>query len=254
MPVIAQYRFGGTDLGLLAIAFPQVRVIRPPYYPFLPDSRIIVVDEQDPFQGYPDKEIIRIISTADIALDSKEGFLRYIGSCGMPATEDQLQQLLDMDGECFWQEAKCACLLNSLERIPEVYTPTEYSRYLDLFECLFEDFDGVFRHYYRLRPRPNNAQLVSSLIASMIKAQTPHRVSGSWRYRKILQKNRRYIPHFKRALFQYIEDEKPLNSEMTDLHFWSFAAECSEHTRPKMFDLPDDITLENLDVRIRRGY
>jgi hypothetical protein len=254
MPIIAQYRFGGKDLGLLAIAFPQVRVIRPPYYPFLAADRIIVVDEQDPFQVYPDKDIIQIISTAEIQLDSKEGFLRYLASRGIAATEDQLQQLWNMDGPCFWQEAKYACAMNSLINIPEVYSPTEYSTVLDLFDCLFEDFDAVFRHYYRLLPRPNNAQLVSSLITMMIKTETPERVNGGWRYKKILQKNRKYRQHFKRALFQYIDDEKPLNSKMTDFHFLSLAAECSEHTRPDTFHLPGDITLENLDMHIRQGH
>ena len=90
MPIIAQYSFRGEDLGLLAIAFPQVRVVRPPYYPFLADGRIIVVDEQDPFQPYPEKQIIQIISTGNIQLDSKEGFLRFLASRGLDATEDQL--------------------------------------------------------------------------------------------------------------------------------------------------------------------
>jgi len=255
MPIIAQYSFGGEDLGLLAIAFPQVRVVRPPYYPFLADGRIIVVDEEDPFQPYPEKQIIQIISTADIQLDSKEGFLRFLASRGFDATEDQLQQLWAMEAEFFWNEAKYACVLNSFARIPEVYAPSEYSTVLDIFECLFEDFDAVYRHYYRLRPRPTNFDLVSALLTMMLKTEAPEKVSGSWRYRKILHKNRRYRRHFQRAVFQYIEENRlPLNRTMTDLHFMAFAAECSEHTRPDTFHLPDDVTLENLDMRIKRGY
>jgi hypothetical protein len=254
MPVIAQYRFGGSDLGLLAIAFPQVRVVRPPYYPFLADGRIIVADEQDPFRPYPEKQIIQIISTAEIQLDSKEGFLRFLASRGLDATEDQLQQLWDMDGEWFWCQAKYACALNSLANIPKVYPPCEYSTVLDLFECLFENFGAVYRHYERLRPRPNNAQLVSALMTMMVKTEAPEKVSGSWRYRKILQKNRQYRRHFQRAVLQYIENELPLNSTMTDLHFLAFASECSEHTRPDTFHLPDDITLESMDMYIQFGF
>ena len=159
-----------------------------------------------------------------------------------------------MEAECFWNEAKYACVLNSLARIPEVYAPSEYSTVLDIFECLFEDFDAVYRHYDRLRPRPTNVHLVSALMTMMIKTEAPEKVTGSWRYRKILQKNRRYRRHFQRAVLQYIENELPLNSTMTDLHFLAFAAECSEHTRPDTFHLPDDITLENLDLYIQFGF
>jgi|ERR1043166_6477797 hypothetical protein len=254
MPVIAQYCFSGNDLGLLALAFPQVRVIRPPYYPFLADDRIIIVDEQDPFQLYPDKDVIQIISTAQIELDSKEGFLRYLASRGLPATEHQLQQLWEMEGEMFWNEAKYACVLNSLGRIPAGYAPDEYSTIVDLFDCMFENFDAAFRHYYRLRPRPNNGQLVSALITMMKKTEAPQKVNGSVRYRRSLQKNRQYRRHFQRAICQYIDDDKPLNSRMSDLHFLSLLAECSEHTRPETIHSPYDITLTNLDMHLRLGF
>jgi hypothetical protein len=254
MSIIAQYSFRGLDLGLLGIAFPQTPVLHSPFPSFVPAKRIVVISESDPFPWYREKEVIQIISTADIQLDTRDGFLRFLGQSGVRASHDQVKQLLDLVDEQFWPEAKAATVLKHFPNLPKVFVPNEHSTVLDIFEHLFENFDAVCRHYYRLSPKPNNAQLVSWLITMMMKTEAPQKVDGSWRYKKLLKKNLQYLQHFKRAVFQYIENEMPLNSTMSNLHFLALAAECSEHTRPETFHLPDDITLENLDMHIKFGF
>ena len=87
MPLIATYGLKGKDAGILAIAFPNVRVLRDPHFPpFIPDKRIIVVSDEDPFTKYPDKEIIQIRRDATIQLDTREGFLRFLASIKVKAT------------------------------------------------------------------------------------------------------------------------------------------------------------------------
>lgn len=253
MSIVAQYTFRGRDLGLLGIAFPQTPIFKSPFSPFVPNKRVIVISEDDPFHWYREKEVIQIISTAEIQLDCKDGFLRFLGQSGVRATHDQIKQLLDMEDEQFWPEAKTAAFLKYFPNIPKVFVPNEHSTVLDIFEYLFEDFEAVYRHYHRLKPRITPGALVSVLMSMMLKTDDPDKVSGSRRYRRVLRKNQRYLRHFQRAFLQCEDNGMPFDHTMTDLQFLGFAAEASEHTRPDAYHLPGDVTLENLDIHIKIG-
>lgn len=251
MSVTAKYRFNGNDYGLLAVAFPQTRIVGPPYYPFVTDQRIIVIDEQDPFERYPDKNIIQIISTASVALDSKEGFVRFLLKRGVRATADQWTQLLELEGGMFWDEAKYACVVGTFANIRKRCSPAEFSTVLDLFDALFEDFDAVYRHYEQLRPKPKPHQLVSSLTTMMLKTRAPEKERGR-RYRQILEKNRKYEAHFILSVIEAFEsDGSSMTEKMTDIDFLSFAADCSAHTRPN--SLSSKLTVTGVDLALLYG-
>ena len=235
MAVIAQYRFVGKDLGLLALAFPGIRVIKgPPFYPFVPDKRIIVVSEEEHFSRYPDKEIIQIISTATIALDTKQGFLSVLAGQGVAATDHQLRLLLeDFTDEEFWYLAKLAVVLKGFPSIPEDGSREQGATVFDLFDNLFEDFDKVYRIYWSLLKVRSREGILCSVIEMVNNAKNLNlRVFHPY-YMKLLRKNRRYFPLFAILLEKFLlETDWDVKTERDDMDvLWLFAF-CSAHTRP----------------------
>src|SRR3954468_15343189 len=106
MAVISSYGIGGNDVGILAVAFPQVRVLRGPNFPpFIADKKLIVLSDEAPFTKYPDKDIIQITANAKIRLDTRHGFLKFLASSGVRATNEQVERLLEMPDGDFWSEA-----------------------------------------------------------------------------------------------------------------------------------------------------
>lgn len=222
MPVIARYGFVGNDFGLLAIAFPLIRVLKPPFYPFVCEPRVIVITDERDFRAYPDKEVIQITSRASIKLDTRDGFLAFLAQSDVKATASQLEALRGMNDLDFWNEVKLARVLGRFPTLTKEWISSG-SNIFKLFITLFDDFGATYRHYH-LSGRPYPV-VVSSLMTMMIKARKVEAISVSPQYKKVLRKNRIYVPLFSRALLEYFQ------SPMREIDFLTFLAECSHHTR-----------------------
>jgi hypothetical protein len=195
MAVIAQYRFVGKDTGLLALAFPQTRVVKGPMFPaFIPDRRIIVVSEDPHFSRYPDKELIQIISSASIAIDTKDGFLRILGKQGVQASSSRLRNLLKFySDEDFWHLAKLAVVLKGFPSVPEEPIDRPVGPMMKLFDALFEDFQMVYALFCELRRNLSTDDILCAVMDMMQKAKRPDEARVSYYYRQILRKNHRYF-------------------------------------------------------------
>lgn len=225
--VTEKYRFVGRDYGLLVIAFPHVQWIRPTTLVdrlFIPAKRIIVFSEQDPLVGFSEKEVIQVISTAPIAIDTRDGFLRFMASKGVRPTRHQLKQLLGLDDSDFWRLVKTAWLLKAFSNLPAPDDGTMPTM-LDLFEVFFEDYGAVYRLYEQMKVTWGYRAIVLALITMMIKATDCRRRIAHPYYRRILEKNARYLDLFRRSLIAYLE------SPMNEIDFLSLAARCTQHTR-----------------------
>ncbi len=226
MPVIATYGIAGNDAGILAIAFPGVRVLRGPHFPpFIPDQRLIVFSDDDQFLRYPNKEIIQIRNDADIQLDTKRGFLRFLGKLGLRATDEQVETLLVMDDDRFWYHAKIAKILGSFRHL-SISEPARGALYR-LYDALFEDFEKVYVEYHWLRHHMSYEHVLSGLMTMVQKGRIAHRLrSITPHYRRLLVKNQKYDALFTRELLEYLGTKK------NEWCFLGFLAECSAHTRP----------------------
>jgi hypothetical protein len=230
--IIAQYRFCGKDMGLLAIAFPRVRVLKGPlFYEFIPGKRVIVVSEDQNFAKYPDKQVIQIISSAPLALDSREGFLSFLAKQGVKASDHQVRVLLnETDDRQFWELAKIAAVLKGFPTIPLSARLENNSTVVKLLDKLFEDFAEVYQHYWQLRKARSTKSMLFCLMDMMTHARDPHRYSVRSRYRTILRKNQRYLPLFDIGLLELVES----GMELDDWKMLSLLAFCSAHARPPL--------------------
>lgn len=233
MPVIDRFRFNGKDMGLLAVLYPRVKVIKDPhFYPFIPGKRIVVVSEDKPFLRCPEKEVIQITSDAIIVLDTREGFLRVLPRFGVKATNYQLRLLLeDMSDEEFWYHAKLSLLLKGFPTIPHDGKRQRHSTVFNVFENLFVDFDAVYRHYWNLRKTRSADHIFKALLEMTIKLNDVQRYSVSPYYRRVLVKNRKYLPLFLVALENFIR----CFDRRDDWLLLGMLATCSSHIRPESY-------------------
>jgi hypothetical protein len=251
MSVIAKYRFKGKDLGLLAIAFPQVRVLKGPlFYEFIPDKRVIVVSEDDPFTRYPKKEVIQIISSAPIALDTRLGFLRALSSQGVkPPTQGQVRLLLDYTDDEFWECVKIATVLRAFpgDLIPKEGLGKDKFAMLDLFANLFFDFPKVWRAYWRLR-RLLSTKAIFCRVVDMMQKSRDRNYARTVKpyYRRLLEQNQRYFPLFVMALDSYCQTQRD------DGELLALFSMCSAHTRPPTWgDINDPCLGWNLKLLLK---
>jgi hypothetical protein len=227
--VVEKYRLVGSDYALLAIAFPNVPWVRAGMavaMSFVTAKRLIVFSEDDLLPQFSDAEVIQIASTAAIALNTRNGFLRFLASKGVRPTRYQLRQMLVLDDWDFWQMVKRAWLLKSFSSVLPKTEADGVPTMLDLFNVFFEDFGEVYRLYERMRSTWRHKQIISGLITMMIKTQNYGRRTVSPYYSKVLAKNAKYIELFRQKILDYLE------SEMNEIDFLSFAAACTQHTRP----------------------
>jgi hypothetical protein len=231
MPVIAQYRFRGRDLGLLAVAFPQVRLLTGPlFYEFIPDKKVIVVSEEKNFNRYPAKEVIQIISSAAIAVDTRSGFLQLLAKKGIKPSSHQQRLLLNYYTESeFWKRVKLAAVIGDFpdSLVPKEGLGTDDFAMLRLFDKLFEDFPSVWRSYCFLRRMLSHVEIFCAVVDMMDNVNKPDFVrSVKPFYRSILQKSRQYRSLFLLGLDMYLETDR---DELDLLGFFAF---CSAHKRP----------------------
>lgn len=233
MAITARYRFVGSDMGLLALAFPRRRVLKGPIFePFIPNKEIIVVSEDPNFSRYPDKDIIQIISTAEIAVDTRVGFLRILGTQGVKAENDQVRTLLThFSDEEFWIAAKLATVLKCFPTVPLEPIDRKQGPMMRLFDALFEDALGtIWFTYWELRKSLSTDMILCAVMEMMCKAKRPDEAKVSYYYRQILKKNHRCFPIFRSALNDFITQ-----TQRDDLDLLGFFACCSAHTRPPIY-------------------
>ena len=239
MPVIAKYRLIGKDPGLLALAFPTWKVLKGPiFFPFIPETKVVVISEDPKFSYYPDKQVIQIISTAPNAVDTKDGFLRILAKQGVKATDGQVRTLLNYyTDEEFWHAAKLAVILKSFPMIPRDGIGEDGYLMIRLFSVLFADFAATWRIYWKLRKTLSTVGIFCAVCDMMKKAERPEEADVGPRYRAILKKNRRYS-----ALFDYGLNEY-LTTDRADLELLGFFAMCSAHKEGPFpyFDETDDV-------------
>src|SRR2546423_1470441 len=104
------------------------------------DHRVIVFSEDDPFTGYPDKQVIQITKRATTALDTREGILRTLPKWGVKATNYQVGYLRNEMAEAeFWTEIKAALVLKRFPTVPRAESTNgkRPATALDLFDKLF---------------------------------------------------------------------------------------------------------------------
>lgn len=226
MAVIAKYGISGKDYGILAVAFPGVRQCRKPFPLFVGETKVIVIADDPHLEVYPDKEVIQICRDAEVVLDTRMGFLKFLGSLGVRGTDNQVQELLLMDDRDFWEEAKIASLLKYFPRTTPSKDPHSGKLYR-LYDVLFTtDFETIYREYYKLHQTQSHEKIISGLLTMNLKGREVNR-RGDFRpyYRNILQKNRPCEPIFKAAALNYFE------SRMGKMDFLSFLYQCSEKSQ-----------------------
>ena len=242
MPVILQVCLQSRDRGILAIAFPQTRVLRGPPFPmFLAEHRVVVLSDEQPFRHYADREIIQVTHHAKLVLDSRRGFLKFLRECcGVKITPFQRETFLDeeeTDDEQFWREAKLARVNRRIWGIPET-SPTDSDprpTIKDMFETLFEDYGETYRRYRQSRVHHQVAMY--SLMTMMERSRKPEGLQRtSRRYREMLVKNRKYRRRYLVALKEYTDNPERENKHISeDNAFLTFLFDCStdEHLRDR---------------------
>jgi len=214
-------------------------MLRPPFHPFVTDENVIVVTDDDPFTLYKDKQVIQVTSSAATTLDTRWGFLSVLPARGVKATQHQIRLLLgdSMEEDEFWAEVKCAVLLGYFPSLPrEPPASGGGTSVIGLFDKLFEDFGAVYRHYSELREGRTARSIMTALLTMFEKASNSRNPDISLYYRKILNKNRRFLPLFKAAFSQYylphFHDKRSRNNPATeDWALLGCLASCSAHTR-----------------------
>src|ERR1700730_1146583 len=194
MAVIATYSIAGNDAGILAVAFPQVRVLRGPHFPpFIADKKLIVFSDEDPFTKYPDKDIIQVTTSATTPLDTRHGFLKFLASTGVKASNEQVERLLEMPEGDFWNEAKLATLFKRFPTVSHTNAVQQKGALYRLYDALFEDFAPVYKEYNLLKSSMTQDQILSGLMTMTQKAERVNRIGGiSFKYRQMLRRNRRF--------------------------------------------------------------
>ncbi len=229
MAVVATYGLMGKDAGILAIAFPGVRVLRGPGFPaFVFDQHLIVFSDLDPFTCYPEIEIIQITQNAAMHLDSREGFLRFLATQRVKATAYQIELLRTMNEEDFWPEAKMALLTEEFPTIPRAAPAEKRGALYRLFDVLFEDFDRAYVEYQLLRRSASPFAIFSGLVTMHLKSSGLEPAYGVTPfYRKILHKNRAHTRTFKRAVLEHLGSVGNPQSA-TDCAMLAFLLQCSD--------------------------
>lgn len=225
--VIQTYSCREENRGLLAIAFPQIPVLRAPFMPFVTQRRVIVFSEDPNFDKYPEKEVIQISRKSPRALDTKDGFLKFLATRGIRANKHQYGQLMELSSDFFWSEVKLATVLRKFPNIPSGRPNDRRSTVFDIFANLFVDFGETYKHY-RASKLPYKV-VIASLITMMRKARLVDRLNVRDGYRRLLKKNQQYQVIFGANLLDYIEE-----SDMGEMDAVAFLAACSEHTRPPL--------------------
>lgn len=230
MPIIDKYRLEGKDPGILAIAFPGVRLLRGPHFPpFVPGHRLIVISDLDPFPFYADREVIQIRRDAAIALDTNEGFLKFLAKSGVKATRGQVEELLEMDDDDFWHEAKLGRVMGYFPNLPPERVKRRRGAVYRLYDKLFEDFDAVYREFYTLVEvdKKSCSSILSSLLTMVLKSQDANRRGGkSEYYYQILKKNQKNVRKFKRLLLDVIRGG--MGPPLPEKRLLSFLHACSQ--------------------------
>jgi hypothetical protein len=230
MPITARYALRGADTGILAIAFPQVRVMKAPHFPeFIADERLVVVSDDEPFTKYPKKEITQITRNADLQLDTRNGFLHFLPTIGVKADDEQIEALLSMEESEFWIEAKLATILKYFPNLADGKIQKQSASLYRLFNALFEDFGEVYRQWNGLARTMSHTQMLSGLMTMTQKAIDGSFTGVSYGYRKVLEKNRPFCHKFNVLLLEY------LRTRQDEWCFLGFLAECSDHTRPDLW-------------------
>lgn len=211
MAIIASYSFRGTDHRLLSVCFPGVYVAKDLFPEFLTDKRVIVYQSDEDRDPYPRKEVIRINPYADIQLDTREGFLRFLAKSGVRATNFQVDTLLDMPDNEFWREATLACSEKRFPNIPlNDHAGDQDSTFLDLYRSLFRSFDETFFHYNRLTRSYRPTHILIRVARMMANARKVDRLTGlSAGYRAVLIQNLAHANLFACQLAEFLDGMAP---------------------------------------------
>lgn len=216
--IVEQYTLAPENLGLLAIFFPQKRVVRDPLPFFIAETELVVVSERIPV-AYEQKKVIQVSRILGKRLDSRDGCLEFLTGKGMKVAEEVHKDLLSMEEEDFWKKVKLAILLGHFQKHGE----DEASSVFEIFSSMFESFDVAYKVYRRFTG--NYKPLFSALLTMMAKTQLTDTPGISPGYKKVLLKNRPYYHHYRMKVLEYLE------TEMTELDFVTFLADLSESKR-----------------------
>lgn len=198
--------------------FPGWRVVSDPLPPFIAENQLVVISERtkDP---YPSKSTIQITHRADVKLDSREGFIRFLQSRGVKITEDHQKDLSSLEDTDFWPLAK-------LMYITGKYEAPEVARTGSIFQLFKGLFDSYAESYKSFRyAGVSHKQAFSSLLTMMLKTQHADTITASPFYKKALLANKLYYGYFQKAVLNY------LDSEMKEPDFLALLLECSSVKR-----------------------
>ncbi|MDQ2949568.1 MAG: hypothetical protein M3Y27_27130 [Acidobacteriota bacterium] len=175
------------------------------------DKRVIVYQSDEDHDPYPNKEVILITPFADIVLDTREGFLRFLAKSGVRATNFQVDTLLDMRDEEFWRETRLACSHKCFPDLRQNEQPGDQdSTFMDLYQSLFRSFEETFVHYNRLTKSYQPTQILASVARMMANARKLDRLTGlSAKYRALLSENLAHANLFACQLAQFLDAMPP---------------------------------------------
>lgn len=217
--ITVQYSLEPENSGLLAVLFPQKRIVRDPLPFFVADNELVVVSERIP-QVYEHKKVIQISRHAGIKIDTRAGVLEFLkAELSWKVSEEQQKVLESMDEEEFWKLIKLSRVLGHLPKQQEDHFATIFT----IFDGMFESFEKSFKAF-RLYNGPHRV-IFSALLTMMAKTQMTETIGVSAGYKKVLLKNKPYFGLFKMKTMDYLE------SKMTELDFISFLAGLSEAKR-----------------------
>lgn len=198
--------------GLISLIWPDAYIYEDQMPFFLPNGRIVFYS--DKYLNNEDDRIIRVTKDINrVELSTKSGFvkaLKYVLGNIEPWEEKALMEL--GAGE-FWVSAK--------NRLVAPMNKKDFdsgydSSVLKLFEVLFSGFCYSFPVYSTMS-MPYRS-IVLSLMTMMISSVNPIEKSYSSWYIGILNRNAKYIDHFKKCVLSYVESKQTEQDFLTFLY------------------------------------
>ena len=182
---------------------------------FVGDKRIIY-DSVGSYRGRSDQDVVYIRPSGGWAVDTREGFLRYMSDYqGLVLSEGVRAYLNALADDEFWGVVKRWSYLGKVPRMREVD-----GRYMfDLYSEVFRSFPKAYAIYRR--SGQSHRLVFSSLLTMVLKSLPGAMPLVSDGYKRLLLKNRRFVPRYRRKVLDY------LDSDMQELDFVSFMYELS---------------------------
>lgn len=211
-----EYACPETDLGPVAVLWPglPLYVGTPPYLP--PEGGYVYVGGKPcPPPG------IRVHPSGEapegaLRLDTPEGFWEALKARGgLKVSEREEAVLRSLPPDLFWRAAKAAAATG---RVPKGLAAAEKGSVYALFRDLFLGFDRTYERYHAVKRSLPHGAVFQILSAMMAKTANPPE-GASPAYRALLQRQRPYLPTFRRAALRYAA------SDMAERDFLTFLFE-----------------------------